>query len=291
MEGESETSSDGPPWKRTCSWDVLYTICSSSLWSSLLFLTWYLASLLIRLLIWGARSRTKRRCSRTRVLFVVGNHEFLRVFLRKNFERVSILIRNNLRHFCFASLVDWPRKFTPSSQPIRIKTGGNRDLVTRIFPRFKLHAEQFVYLRFEIPLVPYDIFFSAVVIEYWNSLTSLLHWFFPIFLLLGLDRSAFDNKVVSFDEHINSEHNMWHYLYFIVLLKVKDTTEFTGPESYVSLMVKVHHEYGKRFMKWGKGRGGRGRVSMKFERVLGLKLLTEGGMTPSDRVQPFLSYL
>lgn len=30
---------------------------------------------------------------------------------------------------------------------------------------------------------------------------------------------------------------------------------------------------------------------MKFERVLGLKLLTEGGMTPSDRVQPFLSYL
>ena len=46
---------------------------------------------------------------------------------------------------------------------------------------------------------------------------------------------------MSFDEHINSEHNMWHYLYFIVLLKVKDTTEFTGPESYVSLMVKVRH--------------------------------------------------
>lgn len=58
--------------------------------------------------------------------------------------------------------------------------------------------------------------------------------------ICGLDRSAFDNKVVSFDEHINSEHNMWHYLYFIVLLKVKDTTEFTGPESYVSLMVKEH---------------------------------------------------
>lgn len=42
---------------------------------------------------------------------------------------------------------------------------------------------------------------------------------------------------------------MWHYLYFIVLLKVKDTTEFTGPESYVSLMVKVYHEYGKCFMR------------------------------------------
>merc|ERR1711915_1054001 len=30
----------------------------------------------------------------------------------------------------------------------------------------------------------------------------------------------------------------WHYLYFIVLIKVKDPTEFTGPESYVHLMVK-----------------------------------------------------
>lgn len=32
---------------------------------------------------------------------------------------------------------------------------------------------------------------------------------------------------------------MWHYLYFIVLVKVKDPTEFTGPESYVSTMIKV----------------------------------------------------
>lgn len=32
---------------------------------------------------------------------------------------------------------------------------------------------------------------------------------------------------------------MWHYLYFIVLVKVKDPTEFTGPESYVYAMVHV----------------------------------------------------
>jgi len=31
---------------------------------------------------------------------------------------------------------------------------------------------------------------------------------------------------------------MWHYLYFIVLVKVKDPTEFTGPESYVYAMIK-----------------------------------------------------
>ncbi|XP_001359354.3 inositol 1,4,5-trisphosphate receptor isoform X2 [Drosophila pseudoobscura] len=55
----------------------------------------------------------------------------------------------------------------------------------------------------------------------------------------SLNRSAFDNKTVSFEEHIKSEHNMWHYLYFIVLVKVKDPTEFTGPESYVYAMVKA----------------------------------------------------
>lgn len=44
---------------------------------------------------------------------------------------------------------------------------------------------------------------------------------------------------MSFEEHIEKEHNMWHYLYFIVLVKVKDPTEFTGPESYVYAMVHV----------------------------------------------------
>ncbi|EDW76206.1 uncharacterized protein Dwil_GK15332 [Drosophila willistoni] len=57
--------------------------------------------------------------------------------------------------------------------------------------------------------------------------------------ICSLNRSAFDNKTVSFEEHIKSEHNMWHYLYFIVLVKVKDPTEFTGPESYVYAMVKA----------------------------------------------------
>lgn len=59
--------------------------------------------------------------------------------------------------------------------------------------------------------------------------------------ICGLNRSAFDNKTVSFEEHIKCEHNMWHYLYFVVLVKVKDPTEFTGPESYVYFMVKNHN--------------------------------------------------
>jgi len=56
--------------------------------------------------------------------------------------------------------------------------------------------------------------------------------------ICGLERKAFDNKKVTFEEHIQNEHHPWHYLYFIVLLKVKDPTEFTGPESYVHQMVK-----------------------------------------------------
>lgn len=62
-----------------------------------------------------------------------------------------------------------------------------------------------------------------------------------IFLWAGLERSAFDNRTTTFDSHVLVEHNVWHYLYFMVLLRVKDSTEFTGPESYVSDMMKVSH--------------------------------------------------
>ncbi|KAI1296916.1 Inositol 1,4,5-trisphosphate receptor type 1 [Halotydeus destructor] len=56
--------------------------------------------------------------------------------------------------------------------------------------------------------------------------------------ICGLERAAFDNKTISFEEHVTLEHNMWHYLYFVVLVKVKDPTEFTGPESYVASLVR-----------------------------------------------------
>lgn len=64
-----------------------------------------------------------------------------------------------------------------------------------------------------------------------------------IFLMAGLERDKFDNKTVTFEEHIKEEHNMWHYLFFIVLVKVKDSTEYTGPESYVAEMIKVNAKH------------------------------------------------
>ncbi|CAB1422671.1 unnamed protein product [Pleuronectes platessa] len=59
--------------------------------------------------------------------------------------------------------------------------------------------------------------------------------------ICGLERDKFDNKTVTFEEHIKVEHNMWHYLFFIVLVKVKDSTEYTGPESYVAEMMRDHN--------------------------------------------------
>ncbi|XP_051562764.1 inositol 1,4,5-trisphosphate receptor type 1 isoform X1 [Myxocyprinus asiaticus] len=59
--------------------------------------------------------------------------------------------------------------------------------------------------------------------------------------ICGLERDKFDNKTVTFEEHIKEEHNLWHYLFFIVLVRVKDSTEYTGPESYVAQMIREHN--------------------------------------------------
>uniref|UniRef100_A0A158Q836 Inositol 1,4,5-trisphosphate receptor n=1 Tax=Elaeophora elaphi TaxID=1147741 RepID=A0A158Q836_9BILA len=58
--------------------------------------------------------------------------------------------------------------------------------------------------------------------------------------ICGLGRGRFDNKLVTFEEHRKNEHNLYHYLYFIVWLQIKDETEFTGPESYVANCIKEH---------------------------------------------------
>jgi hypothetical protein len=55
--------------------------------------------------------------------------------------------------------------------------------------------------------------------------------------ICGLERGRFDNKQITFEHHNEFEHNLWHYLYFIVWLQIKDPTEFTGPESYVAACI------------------------------------------------------
>ena len=62
---------------------------------------------------------------------------------------------------------------------------------------------------------------------------------YPLSAFIGLDRKSFDNKHVTFEDHIRKVHNMWNYIYFMVLIFVKDPTEYTGPESYVHEMIDV----------------------------------------------------
>jgi len=56
--------------------------------------------------------------------------------------------------------------------------------------------------------------------------------------ICSIDRSEFDRNGTPFEIHIKSEHNMWMYLYYLVYLKTKDETEFTGLESYVAELLE-----------------------------------------------------
>ena len=51
--------------------------------------------------------------------------------------------------------------------------------------------------------------------------------------ICGIDRTTFDRSDCRFQDHIDTDHNMWDYLFFYVHLNKKEATEFTGVESYV----------------------------------------------------------
>lgn len=51
-------------------------------------------------------------------------------------------------------------------------------------------------------------------------------------------REIFDKHAQGFEYHIQEEHNVWNYLFYVYGLKKKDSTEYSGMESYVSKMIK-----------------------------------------------------
>ena len=56
--------------------------------------------------------------------------------------------------------------------------------------------------------------------------------------ICGISRAEFDgNSTSSFSHHTEKIHNKWSYLNFLVLLRTKDHTELTGPESAVYGMI------------------------------------------------------
>jgi hypothetical protein len=58
--------------------------------------------------------------------------------------------------------------------------------------------------------------------------------------ICGINRIEFDaNSACSFDAHTEKIHNKWAYLNFLVLLRTKDHTELTGPESACHTMITM----------------------------------------------------
>ncbi|KAM6937738.1 inositol 1,4,5-trisphosphate-gated calcium channel ITPR2 [Xenentodon cancila] len=121
--------------------------------------------------------------------------------------------------------------------------GGVGDILRRPSKEEPLFAARVVYdllFFFVVIIIVLNLIFG-VIIDTFADLRSEKQRKEEILkttcFICGLERDKFDNKTVTFEEHIKSEHNMWHYLYFLVLVRVKDPTEYTGPESYVAQMI------------------------------------------------------
>ena len=59
-------------------------------------------------------------------------------------------------------------------------------------------------------------------------------------VVCGLSREVLDNTPHGFERHISHEHRLWNYLFFMMHLRLKPETEYTGQESY------VHHQLLRR---------------------------------------------
>ncbi|KAM4573328.1 inositol 1,4,5-trisphosphate-gated calcium channel ITPR2 isoform 2-T2 [Odontesthes bonariensis] len=121
--------------------------------------------------------------------------------------------------------------------------GGVGDILRRPSKEEPLFAARVVYdllFFFVVIIIVLNLIFG-VIIDTFADLRSEKQRKEEILkttcFICGLERDKFDNKTVSFEEHIQSEHSMWHYLYFLVLVRTKDPTEYTGPESYVAQMI------------------------------------------------------
>ncbi|CAE7654728.1 Itpr2 [Symbiodinium microadriaticum] len=51
--------------------------------------------------------------------------------------------------------------------------------------------------------------------------------------MCNIDRDQFEHSGIPFQEHVKSEHNMWHYVWFSIYIESKDPLTYTGPEQYV----------------------------------------------------------
>nr|KAJ3421656.1 hypothetical protein HK105_002785 [Polyrhizophydium stewartii] len=58
--------------------------------------------------------------------------------------------------------------------------------------------------------------------------------------ICSIHASEFQRHADGFEFHVRHEHNIWHYLFFLVHLSTKDVTEYTSHESYVADKLAEH---------------------------------------------------
>eukprot|EP00828_Plagiopyla_frontata_P003854 TRINITY_DN11284_c0_g1_i2.p1 TRINITY_DN11284_c0_g1~~TRINITY_DN11284_c0_g1_i2.p1 ORF type:complete len:342 (+),score=45.31 TRINITY_DN11284_c0_g1_i2:623-1648(+) len=56
--------------------------------------------------------------------------------------------------------------------------------------------------------------------------------------ICGIDKMTFEKDGNGWKKHIESEHNLWNYCYYIHYLQSKDPTELNGIESYVMSLIE-----------------------------------------------------
>lgn len=56
----------------------------------------------------------------------------------------------------------------------------------------------------------------------------------------GLDRYIFEKNADGFENHIERDHQVWNYLYYLFYLEKKDVNEYNGIESEVIEKLEVH---------------------------------------------------
>mmetsp|Transcript_38499 Transcript_38499/g.62388 ORF Transcript_38499/g.62388 Transcript_38499/m.62388 type:complete len:352 (+) Transcript_38499:444-1499(+) len=55
--------------------------------------------------------------------------------------------------------------------------------------------------------------------------------------ICGFERSVLDREGNGFENHVQHDHNLWHYIYFFVHLNCKNPDDYTGTESIIAEQV------------------------------------------------------
>lgn len=59
-----------------------------------------------------------------------------------------------------------------------------------------------------------------------------------ICFVCSLSKNIYDKTPQGYEHHVQVEHNIWNYLFYIYYIRKEDPTEYTGVDSYVAGMME-----------------------------------------------------